>query len=185
MKHLLITGKPGVGKTTLIREIAQRLKNYDPVGFYTQEIRVNGHRQGFRLVSLNGRSGILSHVKQQGPYRVGRYGVDLTGFERFLTGLDLCHSPSHLVILDEIGKMECLSNQFTTEMETLLNSSKLIIATIALKAEGFIKQVKQRPDCRLISVTLENRDNLLDSATAELLEQLGRQEGKIDGIERE
>jgi nucleoside-triphosphatase len=173
MKHVLITGKPGVGKTTLIREIAQDLKNYDPVGFYTQEIRANDHRQGFRLVSLDGRSGILSHVQHKGPYRVGRYGVDLIGFERFLTELDLCHSPSHLVILDEIGKMECLSTQFTTEMQTLLDSSKLILATIALKGEGFIQQVKQRPDCRLISVTLENRERLIDTVMGELLEQFG------------
>jgi nucleoside-triphosphatase len=172
MKHLLITGKPGVGKTTLIREVSQRLKNYDPVGFYTQEIRVNGHRQGFRLLSLDGRSGILSHIQHKGPHRVGRYGVDLIGFERFLTELDLCHSPSQLVILDEIGKMECLSTQFRTEVEKLLDSSKLILATIALKGEGFISQVKQRPDCRLIFVTLENRDRLIDTVMAELLEQL-------------
>jgi len=179
MKHLLITGKPGVGKTTLIREVAQRLKKYDPIGFYTQEIRVNGHRQGFRLVSLDGRFGILSHVEHKGSYRVGRYGVDLVGFEKFLTGLDLCHSTSQLVILDEIGKMECLSIQFTAEMQTLLDSSKLIFAAIALKGEGFIRQVKQRPDCRLISVTLENREGLIDTVMAALLEQLSTPEGKI------
>ncbi|UCE62948.1 MAG: AAA family ATPase [Nitrospirota bacterium] len=176
MKHLLITGKPGVGKTTLIREMALRLTNYDPVGFYTGEIRVNGYREGFRLVSLDGQSGILSHVDQPGPYRVGRYGVDLAGFERFLNELDLVHSPSQLVILDEIGKMECLSTQFTTVLETLLNSSKLIIATIALRGEGFIQQVKQRPDCRLFSVTVENREGLVDTMMAELLQQLGTQE---------
>jgi nucleoside-triphosphatase len=173
----LITGKPGVGKTTLIREIAQRLKDYNPVGFYTQEIRVDGNRQGFRLVSLDGRSGILSHIQHKGPFCVGRYGVDINEFEKFLTDLDLCHSPSRIAILDEIGKMECFSTQFKNEMETLLDSSKLIIATIASKGEGFIRQVKQRPDCRIIFVTLENRDRLIDTVVEELLEQLVTQEG--------
>jgi nucleoside-triphosphatase len=184
MKHLLITGKPGVGKTTLIRKVAECLKDYKPVGFYTQEIRVTGHREGFRMVSLNGRSGILSHVHHKGPCRVGRYGVDLPGFERFLTDIDLCHSASHLVMIDEIGKMECLSSQFTTEMETLFNSSKLIVATIALKGEGFMSQVKQRPDCELLVISTENRDSVIDTVSKGLIEQLGKQEGKNKFIQR-
>lgn len=183
MKHLLITGKPGVGKTTLIRKVAECLKDYKPVGFYTQEIRVTGHREGFRLVSLNGRSGILSHVHHKGPCRVGRYGVDLAGFERFLMDLDLCNSASHLVIIDEIGKMECLSSQFTTEMETLFNSSKLIVATIALKGEGFMRQVKRRPDCELIVITTENRVSLIDTVAKGLIEQLRRKERKNKSIQ--
>ena len=36
--HILITGLPGVGKTTLIRELAKRLAEYHPAGFYTEGI---------------------------------------------------------------------------------------------------------------------------------------------------
>ena len=169
----------------MIRELAQRLKNYDPVGFYTQEIRIKGERQGFRLVSIDGRCGLLSHIQHKGPYHVGRYGVDTIGFEQFLTELDLCNSPSRVVIIDEIGKMECLSTQFVKEMKTLLDSSRLILATIALKGGGFIQQVKHRPDCRLIYVTLENRERLVDTLLAEVCGQLGTQEGKAERLERD
>ena len=180
MNHLLMTGTPGVGKTTLICKVAQRLKDYNPRGFFTQEIRVDGQRRGFRLVSFDGRSGILSHIQYKGLYRVGRYGVDLTGFEKFLTELDLGRSPSRLIILDEIGKMECLSTQFTAEVQALLDSSKLVLATVALKGEGFIRQVKQRPDCQLISVTLENRERLAQILMTAVFGQLGTQEEKIE-----
>lgn len=185
MKHVLMTGKPGVGKTTLIRELAQRLARYDPVGFYTQEIREHGNRQGFRLVSLDGCCGMLSHVRQRGPYRVGRYGVDIAGFEKFLTELDLCHSPSRLVIVDEIGRMECLSTQFVTAMRKLLDSPRVVVATIAFKGEGFIRQVKDRPDTRLIAVTLENRNHLADILMAEVLGQLCMQEDQRKTLSRD
>ena len=83
-KNLLITGLPGVGKTTLMRKVYEALKNFHPVGFYTAEIREEGMRKGLELISLEGKRGILSHVDIKSPYRVGRYKVDVRGFEDFL-----------------------------------------------------------------------------------------------------
>jgi nucleoside-triphosphatase len=169
MSHILITGQPGVGKTTLIRDVAQRLQAYQPAGFYTEEIRVKGVRQGFRLLSLDGRQQILSHVDYPGPKRVSRYGVDVTGFERLLDQLDLCHGPSSVIVIDEIGKMECFSTRFKEEVTVLLNSSKMVIATIALKGDGFIQSIKQRTNCRLVTVTHLNRDHLAETLAEEIL----------------
>ena len=73
MSHVLLTGLPGVGKTTLIRELGKRLADYHPAGFYTEEIREEGIRKGFRLESLDGRQLTLAHSDRKGPHRVGRY----------------------------------------------------------------------------------------------------------------
>ena len=139
-QHILLTGLPGVGKTTVIKQLADSLTPYHPDGFFTQEIRENGIRKGFELVTLDGRSQLLSHVNIPGPHRVGRYGVDLAGFEALLEVMDLRHSPSQLVILDEIGKMECLSQRFIEEVKALLDSPKMLIATVGLKGGGFPPQ---------------------------------------------
>lgn len=169
MRHILITGQPGVGKTTLIRSIAQRLSEYQPAGFYTEEIRVKGVRQGFRLVSLDGRQHVLSHVDYPGPKRVSRYGVDVPGFERLLAQLDLRHASSPVIILDEIGKMECFSSRFQDEVTALLNSARTVVATIALKGDGFIQTIKQRTDCRLVTVTHANRVHLAETIAKDIL----------------
>lgn len=173
--HILITGLPGVGKTTLIRTFTKRLAEYRPAGFYTEEIRnERGVREGFRLVTLYGRQLILSHIQHPGPYRVGRYGVDVPEFECLLEELDLRNSLVPLVIIDEIGKMECFSRRFIDIVTLLLDGPKTLVATIALKGEGFIQQVKRRQDCRLVTVSRENRNCLLDDLVSELQERLRR-----------
>jgi nucleoside-triphosphatase len=160
-KNILITGPPGCGKTTLIKKLAQELREYAPAGFFTEEIREQGVRKGFRLVALEGTgTGVLAHTGIRGPHRVGKYGVDLEGFERFLANLRL-EGPSRPVIIDEIGKMECLSTAFRSLVASLLAAPSPFIATIALKASGFIDAIKERPDVVLYEITERNREKLL------------------------
>ncbi len=161
-KNILITGPPGSGKTTLIRKLAEELREYGPAGFITEEIRERGTRKGFSLAGLDGKmTGVLAHVDINGPHRVGRYGVDLAEFERFLDDLRLTDPPARLVIIDEIGKMECLSERFQELVSSLLRAPAPVVATIALKAGGFIDGVKRRPGVLLYELTERNRDTLL------------------------
>ena len=165
---MLITGLPGVGKTTVIRKVAAALADSHPVGFFTTEIRDKGIRKGFELVSFDGRRSILSHVDIQSQQRVGKYGVDITSFEAFLDEADLFNPEHRLIIIDEIGKMECLSAKFRAIIETLFASDKPVIATVALKGGGLIESVKHRPDVRFFEVTVRNRDRI----TGEILTSL-------------
>ena len=160
-KNLLITGLPGVGKTTLIKTVSEELRYLHPAGFYTAEIREEGIRKGFELVSLEGRRGVLSHIDIKSPYRVSRYKVDIRGFEDFLDGISFFDDSTGLVIIDEIGKMECFSDQFKKLIKELLDSEKWVIATIALKGSGLIEEIKKRQDVKLFEITKGNRDFLL------------------------
>jgi nucleoside-triphosphatase len=168
-KNILITGLPGVGKTTLIKKLLDELKHLHPVGFYTAEIREEGMRKGFELISFDGRKGLLSHIDVKSPCRVGKYKVDVKGFEDFLDSISFFNPSNHLIMIDEIGKMECLSDQFKKLLKEILDYEKWVIATIVLKGNELIKEIKRRNDVMLYEIKQSNRDSLL----SEILEEIG------------
>jgi nucleoside-triphosphatase len=77
----LLTGRPGTGKTSLIKQVASHM-NGQAGGFYTEEIRSRGVREGFKLITLDGEEAILAHVDIRSPYRVSKYGVDVDVLDR-------------------------------------------------------------------------------------------------------
>ncbi len=181
-KNIFITGQPGCGKTCLIKNLASKLQEYGPVGFYTEEIREQSARKGFKLMGLdNTEAGVLAHVGIRGQHRVGKYGVDLAGFEKFLWNLRLVGPLPQLVIIDEIGKMECLSEQFRGLVVSLLDAPAPVIATIALKAGGFIDNVKHRPDVLLYEITGGNRESLLPKIVGHVQALLASRLGEKGG----
>ncbi len=156
---LLITGAPGIGKTTVIRRVAQKLSRGGLRGFYTEEIREKGERRGFRLVSFDGRAQIIAHVDFPKRHRIGKYGVDVEAID---DAAKLLRSDPdiRIYVVDEIGKMECLSERLVAAMRALLSGTTPIIATIGAHGGGFIAEVKRRSACQLWEVTYRNRDEL-------------------------
>jgi len=159
---ILITGVPGVGKTTFISRLSKALEEVRPTGFITREIRDSGTRIGFEIAGFDGSHRLLSHISITSRYRVGKYGVDIDGFEEYLAMLDLEGTGNSPVFIDEIGKMECYSDLFRDMIIRLLESDRLFIATIARKGTPFIESLKERKDVLLFEVTRENRDLLLE-----------------------
>jgi nucleoside-triphosphatase len=166
----LITAVPGAGKTTVIRRLAE-LAPRGTVGFYTEEIRLRGERRGFRLVGLEGTEAIIAHVDFAKTHRVGKYGVDVAAIDAAVDATLERRRGRRLYLIDEIGKMECLSARFVAAVNRLLDGSLPVIATVAKRGEGFISEVKQRADCELWTLTRENRDAM----PAEILKRVVRE----------
>lgn len=156
----MITGLPGSGKTRLFKRLVHALRHFNPAGFYTSEIREGGTRKGFGLKSLDGRSGVLAHVGFRTGYRVGKYEVDLAGFEAFLAPLSFLDPQTGLIMIDEIGKMECLSAAFQIWIRQVFDSPKPIVATIAERGGGPIAELKKRSEVRLFTLTRENQEEV-------------------------
>ena len=167
-KNLLFTGPPGCGKTTLI-ERAVRALQLPARGFLTREIRQHGRRVGFSMNTLEGETAILAHMDFGGPYRVGKYGVDLHALNRLAVPALQPGGPEEIVVIDEIGKMECMSRAFRQTVRAVLSAPNPVLGSIALKGGGFIAETRDRADLSLITVTRQNRDSLVHEALRLLL----------------
>jgi nucleoside-triphosphatase len=160
---ILLTGMPGCGKTTAVTKIVAGLKDANLAGFYTEEIRQNNIRKGFHWTTLAGETGILAHVDFKGPFKVGKYGVDVAGFEKsVLSVLDPETTNADLFVIDEIGKMECFSQKFIAAVRRLLTSDTSLLVTVARKGTGLIRQVKNHPGTKICNLTPDNRNKTVD-----------------------
>ena len=161
MTRILLTGPPQSGKTTVVQRVVARFLGR-AAGFYTREVREKGVRVGFEIVTLDGQVAWLSHVDFPGPQRVGKYGVSLENLHRVgLPALEPAPGVD-LIVVDEIGKMECLSPRFVEAMERVWAAPVSLIATVAQKGGGYIQRIKEKPDKILIAVTPANRSELPD-----------------------
>ncbi len=173
--NLLLTGRPGIGKTTVIRHVLERLPGLRLGGFTTAEIRGPHGRLGFRAAVLGGPDIVLAHVERAGPWRVGAYGVDVAAFEQvILPFLDPRLEEVELFVIDEIGKMECFSTLFQTRVRQLLDDPRPLLGSIALRGPALIEEVRRRPDVELVEVTLTNRAGLPEEIASRLQHWLAR-----------
>ncbi|MEW6408667.1 MAG: NTPase [Nitrospirota bacterium] len=149
----LLTGKPGSGKTILIKRILSETK-LNAGGFYTEEIRVNNQRQGFKIVTLNGKDGILAHVNISGPYKVGKYGVNLEALEQIVVPvIRQAIQKNELIIIDEIGRMELFSSSFKDAVIEAMQCGKPVLGTIMLKPHPWADGIKRLKQVNIVLLT--------------------------------
>jgi len=152
----LLTGQPGTGKTSLVKQvIADSVINAG--GFYTEEIRRQGIRVGFKLVTLDGIEAVLSHVDFNKRFRVGKYGVDIdilneVGVSAIIKAAGYCD----LVIIDEIGRMELLSHDFQNVVREIIGSGKRTLGTIMRYADSYADDIKRQPQVNLQTLTRDS-----------------------------
>ncbi len=162
---IVLTGKPGIGKTTVVKKVAEKLKE-NAIGFWTEEFRdeKTGRRLGFKIITTEGKEAILaSKLFFYAKNRVGSYGVDVHSFEEtVLPVLERGLKEDKILIIDEIGKMELFSKKFAALIKKLFeDKNKTILATVPVKnVDPLIKWIKTKPDVILINVDYTNRNFL-------------------------
>jgi nucleoside-triphosphatase len=157
----LLTGPPGTGKTRLIKQVLEDIT--DAGGFYTEEIRDQVARKGFRLVTLDGQTATLAHIGIKGRHRVGKYGVDLEVMEKIaVPALRRAAEQGQLVVIDEIGRMELMSVAFRETVVDIIKGGHRVLGTITLNPHPPADAVKQRLEVDLVPVTGSNSRQVLE-----------------------
>ena len=156
MAKVLLTGPPGAGKTTLTNRAAQLLRERgEPLaGFVTSEIRRGGRRTGFTITGMNGLERTLAVRGSTEPV-VGGYSVDIAAFEEVAlleieSGLDL----GSTIVVDEIGKMELLSERFRNLLPLIFEAPR-VLATVHAHSDPLTDELKSRADVRTVDVQRE------------------------------
>ena len=166
-KNILLTGPPGCGKSTLVEKLVARVQR-PATGFFTREIREGGQRVGFAITTLDGKKGLLAHRDTRSGIQVGKYGVNLEDLDQIAVPSMIPSKPEQIIIIDEIGKMECFSPLFRQTLVTTLGSPNPVIGSIALKGNPFIETIKKRSDVLLVTVDEKSRDSLVESLAGQI-----------------
>ncbi len=164
--NILITGRPGVGKTTVLNKIKDVLEDsgYKIGGVYCPEIREGRKRVGFSIIDvMSKKRGILAHVHGTGP-RVARYKVRLRDLDEIGTSaIERAKDMADYIIIDEIAPMELYSRKFCDTVESAFESPKPVLAVIHKKSKHpFVTKIKNRDDVLIFEVSPQNRDTLHD-----------------------
>jgi nucleoside-triphosphatase len=172
---LLLTGNPGVGKTTLLLKAVNALKEkgYCVGGMISREVRENDVRVGFEILDLrSGRSGWLAHLNQKsgphvGKYRVNMEDLDFIGAKAVEDAVEKCD----IIAIDEIGPMELFSEKFKQATRKALESRKPVLAVVHWKAKDrLIIEAKNREDAEIFTVTHETRDKMPEAIAEKAVE---------------
>ncbi|MDR4506762.1 MAG: nucleoside-triphosphatase [Candidatus Brocadiaceae bacterium] len=157
-KNIFLTGAPSSGKTTIIKKVIKILK-FPANGFYTEEERIEGRRVGFSMHTLDGRKGYLAHQDIASEFHIRRYGVSIENIEKIAVP-SIMPVGEQVIILDEIGKMECFSKIFKQAAISALDAANIVIGAITLGGDEFIREIKNRDDIEIHEVTMDNRNSL-------------------------
>lgn len=174
---LLLTGDPGIGKTSIVLKIVDELRTagYRVGGMMSCEVRSRGTRVGFRILDVDdGERGWLSRAGQVRGPRVGKYRVNMNDLEKIgVQGILKAVENSDVVIVDEIGPMEMFSERFEKAVRETVKSQKLVIGVVHWRLKNrLIDEIKQREDTEVFVVTLDNRTTLHQAIVKRALDLL-------------
>ncbi|KAK9135658.1 hypothetical protein Syun_014988 [Stephania yunnanensis] len=193
-KCFLVTGPPGIGKTTLVMRVLDTLSTSNPNlkihGFYSRksisnavnrEVREGNERVGFEVVTVDGKKGSLASSTVSSPESlrwpsVGKYRVDVASFESLVMPELQVKDDTDLFVIDEVGKMELFSSSFFPAVLNVLNSNIPLLATVPIPKFGRdipgVARLKNHPGAALFTLNKTNRDSVKEQIYSQISELL-------------
>ena len=159
-KNILVTGRPGIGKTTVIEKVVESVGRAKVGGFWSRELRESGKRVGFAIETFSGKTGVLAHCNIKSGPRIGKYIVNIRDIDDIaIPSIAQARKSDKLIIIDEIASMELCSPLFEPEVLKCLDTRR-VLGSIQQRHSRFLSSIRERTDTELLEITLSNRDNM-------------------------
>lgn len=171
---IALTGRPGVGKSTILLKLREQLKSILTLyGCIVEEVRddILNQRTGFNLnyFSENRIESLAKTVAPDGEHidgthkyqRMSKYYVDMDEicfdmipYIKYLATLQRSN-----VLFDEVGKMQNMAEDFLPVITELLKSDNNIVYTVVYNdCETWATQFKDKSKYFVLEITEENRE---------------------------
>lgn len=158
----LVTGTPGIGKTTLIRQVVSTMR-MRASGFYTEDLRAAGAREGFRIVTLDGDFALLASTGHTSGVGVSKYGVNLDELERVgVAALTRALDRGYVMVVDEIGRMQLFSRPFRSTVLDAVRAGHPLLGTVMAGRNPYAERIRTHPNVELLTLTPDNRQQALN-----------------------
>lgn len=170
-KCLFLTGKPSIGKSTLLEKVMNifhQSTDLKIVGFITRDIRNDtGDRIGFETSTLdNKRTGQLATKNGDGTYELNHETMNTVIIPTLLEGIE----SADLLVIDEIGPIQLQNVEFKKTIDLILEKRDLsVIGIVALQGHPYLSRIHQHYRTGLFEVTEANREQLVTKISAEFL----------------
>ena len=155
-KHLFLTGRKQVGKSTVLRKLLENRQAL-PAGFRT--LRVPSQEGCSVHMFAPGESEYTEENRVFYKHKGVLY-LDIADFDRI--GCDLLGKSKGraLILMDELGPTEVNARKFRQAVWETLNESDRVYGVLQVAESDFLDQVAARDDVLVVTVTEENRDDL-------------------------
>lgn len=171
MTHLFLTGEVQVGKSTLIQRLLAAHPDWQAGGFRTVtrwqgrqgSVHLIPARAGMEACTADNCVGLRDLVVMRPVSRPEAF--DRIGPELLRPGW------ADLLLMDELGTMERQAQAFCGAVLGALDGSLPVLGVIKPRSSALLDAVRAHPRVRVVTVTRENRDELLSSLEAWALEE--------------
>ena len=150
--HLFLTGRRGVGKSTLLRCL---LEGKRPGGFFTLRVEGVFDRPSIHLLRASSKErpapeNLVCFCGEQRPER-----FDLLGVEALADTADC-----QVIVMDELGPAEAAAQRFQAAVLAALDGEKPVYGVLQQADSPFLQRIAARDYVTVAGVTRENRDRL-------------------------
>ncbi|HAZ30463.1 TPA: NTPase [Candidatus Acetothermia bacterium] len=156
---IAVTGNPGVGKSTLVLRVVERVP-LSSGGMVTAEIRKCDRRVGFSLQDvLTGREGTLAHLHHADGPEFGRYRLNLRDLDEIgALAIERAIAEVDLVVVDEVGPMELSSSRFIQAVDRALREARNLLVTVHRNSDHTLAYKIRHGVDHHLRLTRANRD---------------------------